>query len=67
MSAQAHRLKGASLSVGAALVASIAGELEQRARDNDLDIAGQLVGMIEHELLSARDALIAEFPTDAVM
>ena len=58
----AHRFKGASLSVGAALVASIAAELEARARDDDLTLARQLVGLLERELVTTRSALAGEFP-----
>ena len=47
VAALAHRLKGASLAVGAVLVSTIASELEARARSCDLSIARQLVGMIK--------------------
>ena len=57
----AHRFKGASLAVGAALVSSIAAELEDRARDDDLTIAPQLLGLLERELSHTRQVLIAQF------
>jgi signal transduction histidine kinase/DNA-binding NarL/FixJ family response regulator len=57
----AHRFKGASLAVGAALVSSIAAEIEDRARDDDLTIAPQLLGLLERELAHTRQVLIAYF------
>jgi CheY-like chemotaxis protein/HPt (histidine-containing phosphotransfer) domain-containing protein len=65
VAALAHRLKGASLTVGAALVSSIAAELEARGRAGDLTLAKQLVGMLKREVLHARSAFAEEFPADA--
>jgi CheY-like chemotaxis protein/HPt (histidine-containing phosphotransfer) domain-containing protein len=62
VAALAHRFKGASLAVGASLVSSIAAELEDRARDDDLTIAPQLLGLLERELSHTREVLIAQFP-----
>ncbi len=64
VSALSHRLKGASLAVGAALVSSIAAELEARSRSGELDLAKQLVAMLRREVLAARSAFAAEFPAD---
>ena len=65
VAALAHRFKGASLAVGAALVSTLAAELEARARDYDLSIATQLVHMLERELDHTRAAFAEEFPTDS--
>jgi histidine phosphotransfer protein HptB len=62
VAALAHRFKGASLAVGAALVSSIASELEQRAKDDDLALAPQLLGLLEQELSHTRQMLAAQFP-----
>jgi signal transduction histidine kinase/CheY-like chemotaxis protein/HPt (histidine-containing phosphotransfer) domain-containing protein len=58
----AHRFKGASLAVGAALVAGIASELEERAKVEDLAIAPQLLGMLEREIAHTRRMLAEQFP-----
>jgi HPt (histidine-containing phosphotransfer) domain-containing protein len=64
VAALAHRLKGASLAVGATLVSTIASELEARARESDLSLARQLVGMVQRELEQTRSAFCDELLTD---
>jgi signal transduction histidine kinase/DNA-binding NarL/FixJ family response regulator len=58
--AASHRLKGASLAVGAALVSAIAAELETRASANDLSGAAKLLGSLERAVMSTGEALRAE-------
>jgi len=60
----AHRLKGASLAIGAALVSSIAAELESRGRSGELELGPHLVAMLKREMVHARAALATEFATD---
>jgi signal transduction histidine kinase/CheY-like chemotaxis protein/HPt (histidine-containing phosphotransfer) domain-containing protein len=67
VAALSHRLKGASLAVGAALVSSIAAELEARGRAGDLTLAAQLVGILRHEVEHARSAFAEEFPGDRTL
>ena len=65
VAALAHRLKGASLAVGAVLVSTIASELEARARSCDLSLARQLLGMVKRELEQTRAAFADELLGDA--
>jgi CheY-like chemotaxis protein/HPt (histidine-containing phosphotransfer) domain-containing protein len=57
--ASAHRLKGASATVGAALVSAIAAELETRAKAADVAGAAELVGPLERALMNTAVALRA--------
>jgi signal transduction histidine kinase/DNA-binding NarL/FixJ family response regulator len=59
-SAAAHRLKGASLAVGAVLVSAIAAELETRARANDVSGAAELLRSLERAVMDTAEALGAE-------
>jgi HPt (histidine-containing phosphotransfer) domain-containing protein len=59
LAAAAHRVKGASLSIGAARVASLASELEVAGRANDLGGCDALLRAFESELEPTRDALNA--------
>ncbi len=56
----AHRIKGASLSVGAARLASLAAELESAGKEHDLAVCDELVGRFDSELEPTRVALSAE-------
>jgi len=58
--AAAHRIKGASLSIGAARVAASAAELEIAGRDGVLDSCEALRASIEIELEPTRAALADE-------
>jgi HPt (histidine-containing phosphotransfer) domain-containing protein len=53
----AHRVKGASLSMGAARVAGLASDTEIAARDGDLSPCAELVTMLEREIEPTREAL----------
>jgi CheY-like chemotaxis protein len=55
----AHKLKGGSLAVGAALVASIASELEARAQGGDLSDAARLLAKLEDALRESDTAFKA--------
>jgi HPt (histidine-containing phosphotransfer) domain-containing protein len=59
LAAAAHRVKGASLSIGAARVAWFASELEVAGRANDLGDCDALLRAFESELDPTRDALNA--------
>jgi HPt (histidine-containing phosphotransfer) domain-containing protein len=59
LAAAAHRVKGASLSIGAARVASFASELEVAGRANDLGGCDDLLRAFESELDPTREALNA--------
>jgi HPt (histidine-containing phosphotransfer) domain-containing protein len=59
LAAAAHRVKGASLSIGAARVASLASELETAGRANDLGGCDALLRAFESELEPTREALSA--------
>jgi HPt (histidine-containing phosphotransfer) domain-containing protein len=65
VAALAHRLKGSSLAVGATLVSTIASELEARARNADLSLARQLVGMVQRELEQTRTAFAEQIFGDS--
>jgi two-component system, sensor histidine kinase and response regulator len=56
----AHRLKGASLAVGAQLVSVIAAELEVRAKADDREGAARLLSSLERALADTGAALRAE-------
>jgi signal transduction histidine kinase/HPt (histidine-containing phosphotransfer) domain-containing protein/ActR/RegA family two-component response regulator len=58
--AAAHRLKGASLSVGAVLVSAIAAELETRATANEVSGAAELLCSLERAVMNTTEALRAE-------
>jgi signal transduction histidine kinase/CheY-like chemotaxis protein/HPt (histidine-containing phosphotransfer) domain-containing protein len=58
--AAAHRLKGASLAVGAVLVSAIAAELETRATANDVSGAAELLCSLERAVMNTGEALQAE-------
>ena len=62
--AAAHRLKGASATVGAALVAAIAAELENRVQAADVAGAAGLVGSLERALMNTAVALRASLSTE---
>jgi signal transduction histidine kinase/CheY-like chemotaxis protein/HPt (histidine-containing phosphotransfer) domain-containing protein len=64
LAAVSHRVKGASLAVGAALVSSIAAELEARGRSGELELTTVLVRMLKREVLQARTLFADEFPAD---
>ena len=57
--ASAHRLKGASATIGAALVSAIAAELETRAKAADVGGAAELVRSLERALMNTAVALRA--------
>lgn len=64
----AHGLKGSSMIVGAELVATLAGELDARAREGDLRHVGKAVRALRHGLEQTRAALDAAFaPTSAAV
>ena len=65
VAALSHRLKGASLAVGAAFVSAIAAELEARGRAGELALGTQLVAMLRREVVEARAAFAEEFPADS--
>jgi CheY-like chemotaxis protein len=58
LSALAHRLKGASVALGARSLAGLCGELEARAA-RDADVVSSLLSEIERELTRVRTALRA--------
>jgi HPt (histidine-containing phosphotransfer) domain-containing protein len=60
VSAAAHRIKGASLSMGAARVAAFASDTETAAREGDLSPCAELVEALEGELEPTREALGSE-------
>lgn len=57
LAAAAHRVKGASLSIGAARVATLASELEAAGRADDLSGCGALLAAFQSELEPTRAAL----------
>jgi HPt (histidine-containing phosphotransfer) domain-containing protein len=59
LAAAAHRVKGASLSIGAARVASLASELEVAGKANDLGGCDALLATFASELDPTREALSA--------
>lgn len=60
VAAAAHRIKGASLSMGAARVAAFAAETEAAARDGNLSPCAEFVAGLEGELEPTREALGSE-------
>ena len=60
VAAAAHRIKGASLSMGAARVASLAADTELAGRSGDLSPCGELIATLERELEPTRSALAHE-------
>jgi HPt (histidine-containing phosphotransfer) domain-containing protein len=60
----AHRIKGASLSVGAARVAGLASDIEIAGRDGDLSLTGELIATLDSELDPTRSALSAELSVE---
>ena len=57
----AHRLKGAGLMLGGVGMAAVAGDIESRAQDGRLDLAGELVPALERSydsLLAALEASV---------
>jgi HPt (histidine-containing phosphotransfer) domain-containing protein len=56
VAATAHKLKGSSVTLGAALVAHIASELEATAKTGDLDVADQALERLRMALDETRDA-----------
>ncbi len=60
VSSAAHRIKGASLTVGASLVSKIAASLEQRARTGELGGAEQLIPSLEQATERTRSAMLGE-------
>jgi HPt (histidine-containing phosphotransfer) domain-containing protein len=62
--AAAHRLKGASATVGAALVSAIAAELETRAKAADLVGAAELLRSLERALMDTAVALRAALSSE---
>jgi HPt (histidine-containing phosphotransfer) domain-containing protein len=64
VSAAAHRMKGASLSIGAARVASLAAELETAAKEDELGRCDALLEALESEVDPTRDALSCELSVE---
>ena len=64
VAAAAHRIKGASLSMGAARVAALAAETEVAGRDGDLSPCSGLVATLEGELEPTREALGSELSVE---
>ncbi len=60
VAAAAHRIKGASLSMGAARIAALAAEAEVAGRDGNLAPCAGLVAALEEELEPTRVALRSE-------
>jgi HPt (histidine-containing phosphotransfer) domain-containing protein len=60
VAAAAHRVKGASLSIGASRVASLASEVEEAGKARNLDGVGEVLDALETELDPTRSALTAE-------
>ncbi|HUB76705.1 MAG TPA: Hpt domain-containing protein [Solirubrobacteraceae bacterium] len=64
VSACAHRVKGASLSIGAARVASLAADIETTAKAGELSPCGDLLAALEADLPPTRSALGAELAVE---
>jgi HPt (histidine-containing phosphotransfer) domain-containing protein len=64
VAASAHRIKGASLSIGAAGIAGVASELELAGKSGELAGAAQLISTIDSELDPTRTALSAELAVE---
>jgi HPt (histidine-containing phosphotransfer) domain-containing protein len=61
ISAAAHRIKGASLSIGAARMATLSSDVETAAKDGALDPVAELVSSLEADLDPTRAALANTF------
>ena len=61
----AHTLKSNGATLGAERFSALCRELEQRARDGDLEGASELVDRIEREYQPLREALVALHSTPA--
>jgi HPt (histidine-containing phosphotransfer) domain-containing protein len=61
VSAAAHRIKGASLSIGAARMAALSADVESAAKDGSLEPVPALVGSLESELDPTKAALASTF------
>jgi HPt (histidine-containing phosphotransfer) domain-containing protein len=66
VAAAAHRLKGASLSIGAARVATLAADLEVAGRQGDLVDCGDMLATLEGELDPTKLALNAELAVGSI-
>jgi HPt (histidine-containing phosphotransfer) domain-containing protein len=64
LAAAAHRIKGASLSIGASRVAALAAELESAGRDDELGQCDELLSSLEADLDPTRNALSAELSVE---
>ncbi len=62
----AHSLKGSSQMVGAELVATLAGQIDSRARARDLRHVGKAVRVARHALTETHTALNAVFAREAI-
>jgi DNA-binding response OmpR family regulator/HPt (histidine-containing phosphotransfer) domain-containing protein len=58
LSREAHRLRGASGSVGAQRMASVCAVIEERARADDLEPVDDLLQQLEHELTDFEHAIV---------
>ena len=65
MAEAAHRIKGSSLTVGAARIASQAAEIETAARAGDISSAAERASSLAADLDPTREALFAEFGIQA--
>ena len=64
VAASAHRIKGASLSIGAARIAALASEIEESAKAGELGPCPPLVEALDAELDPTRSALSAELSVE---
>jgi HPt (histidine-containing phosphotransfer) domain-containing protein len=64
VAASAHRIKGASLSIGAARVAALASELETNAKQGELGPCPELAETLDSELDPTRSALRVELSVE---
>ncbi|MGD0198448.1 MAG: Hpt domain-containing protein [Solirubrobacteraceae bacterium] len=64
VAAAAHRIKGASLSIGAARVAALASDTEVAGKEGDLTPCPELVQTLEGALAPTRQALGVELAVD---
>jgi HPt (histidine-containing phosphotransfer) domain-containing protein len=64
VAALAHRMKGASLSIGAARLASLAAELETAGKEDQLGPGDELVRSLESELEPTRIAISVELSVE---
>jgi two-component system sensor histidine kinase/response regulator len=61
----AHRLRGSSSTLGAVMVANLAGDLERRAKSGDLVGAGLLVDRLASSLDDTREAFVLRIAQNA--